>query len=289
MSSESGTSFWPRVKEYIHEQKSAVEGPLRCLCPVCLDPLDVVGLPIDTAQDRQPAKVLPCGHMYCTKCLDILEASDYKRCPTCRMSVECQGCERKVGAAHVPARGRTVEAIDGVRLTTSEGGRHGTHCLTCVQNRSWRDLIRAQRYPAATGGLPFGFVPLVYNLMEEFERSRRLRPTLGWIHYYWGLMMTEHFEALNSHTHWGFLLHRTWPEPLEDLTPGFVQFFYGRNSEAQTIQRNGRLLEAYHTIFLRLLRLHFETLDQARDEYFTDISARFEQENMWFGQVEWVR
>lgn len=283
MTSESVTSFWPRVKKHIREQKSAVEGPLKCHCPVCLDPLDIVDLP-DTAQDRQPAKVLPCGHMYCTKCLDSLKDSGYQRCPTCRLGLVCHGCCRMVGLAHVPTHCRTLEAIDGVRLTTSEGGRHGSHCLTCVQNIGWSGRIRARKYPDGAKELPCGFVPLVYNIMEMLELNGA-RPTKTGVLMQYDQMMSEHFETMISHMQWNFMLRGGWPAALEALLPGFVQFFFAHIIYAQTTGGDGGLRSAFTNIFRGFMNEHFDKLDQARAEYFADQAARFEDENIWFGDL----
>lgn len=93
--------------------------------------------------------------------------------------------------------------------------------------------------------------------------------------------MDVNFDTLMRHTLW------TLPIPLMALPPGFAPFFYGHLTHAQMTRGNRMLLYTFFDMFRELMDLYLDKLEQARDEYFADIIARFEPENMWFGDVEW--
>ncbi|MED6287408.1 E3 ubiquitin-protein ligase sh3rf1 [Characodon lateralis] len=77
-------------------------------CPVCLERLDA------------SAKVLPCQHTFCRRCLQgILGSRGELRCPECRTLVEC-------GVDELPSNILLVRLLDGIkqrpRMSASVGG-----------------------------------------------------------------------------------------------------------------------------------------------------------------------
>uniref|UniRef100_A0A8C7I3F8 RING-type domain-containing protein n=1 Tax=Oncorhynchus kisutch TaxID=8019 RepID=A0A8C7I3F8_ONCKI len=73
-------------------------------CSVCLERLDTT------------AKVLPCQHTFCRRCLEnILSSRNELRCPECRILV---GCE----VDDLPANILLVRLLDGIKQRPRNGG-----------------------------------------------------------------------------------------------------------------------------------------------------------------------
>ncbi|KAL4608860.1 SH3 domain-containing RING finger protein 3-like isoform X1 [Arapaima gigas] len=74
-------------------------------CSVCLERLDTT------------AKVLPCQHTFCRRCLEnILCSRNELRCPECRILVDC-------GVDELPANILLVRLLDGIKQRPRNGGR----------------------------------------------------------------------------------------------------------------------------------------------------------------------
>ncbi|KAG9270965.1 E3 ubiquitin-protein ligase SH3RF3 [Astyanax mexicanus] len=73
-------------------------------CSVCLERLDTT------------AKVLPCQHTFCRRCLENIVSSRHElRCPECRILVDC-------GVDDLPANILLVRLLDGIRQRPQRGG-----------------------------------------------------------------------------------------------------------------------------------------------------------------------
>lgn len=84
-------------------------------CPVCLERLDA------------SAKVLPCQHTFCKRCLlGIVSSRSELRCPECRTLVDC-------GVDELPSNILLVRLLDGIkqrpRKPSAGGGTAGTNAL----------------------------------------------------------------------------------------------------------------------------------------------------------------
>uniref|UniRef100_A0A3P9K1C4 RING-type E3 ubiquitin transferase n=1 Tax=Oryzias latipes TaxID=8090 RepID=A0A3P9K1C4_ORYLA len=76
-------------------------------CSVCLERLDTT------------AKVLPCQHTFCRRCLEnIVSSRSELRCPECRILVDC-------GVDDLPANILLVRLLDGIKQRPQRGGSGG--------------------------------------------------------------------------------------------------------------------------------------------------------------------
>ncbi|NXC93389.1 SH3R1 ligase, partial [Certhia familiaris] len=103
-------------------------------CPVCLERLDA------------SAKVLPCQHTFCKRCLlGIVSSRNELRCPECRTLVDC-------GVDELPSNILLVRLLDGIkqrpRKPGAGGGTAGTNALrvpiNTVANCGSKDLQSSQ-------------------------------------------------------------------------------------------------------------------------------------------------
>uniref|UniRef100_A0A8D3CV98 RING-type domain-containing protein n=1 Tax=Scophthalmus maximus TaxID=52904 RepID=A0A8D3CV98_SCOMX len=76
-------------------------------CSVCLERLDTT------------ARVLPCQHTFCRRCLEnIVSSRNELRCPECRILVDC-------GVDDLPANILLVRLLDGIRQRPQRGSGGG--------------------------------------------------------------------------------------------------------------------------------------------------------------------
>ncbi|KPP76643.1 hypothetical protein Z043_104000 [Scleropages formosus] len=110
-------------------------------CSVCLERLDAT------------AKVLPCQHTFCRRCLEnILCSRNELRCPECRILVDC-------GVDELPANILLVRLLDGIKQRPRNGGRAslsgvslGVGCAAGVAAPAAGTAVRD--LPAGTRGSP---------------------------------------------------------------------------------------------------------------------------------------
>uniref|UniRef100_A0A9J8AQ27 RING-type E3 ubiquitin transferase n=1 Tax=Cyprinus carpio carpio TaxID=630221 RepID=A0A9J8AQ27_CYPCA len=91
-------------------------------CSVCLERLDT------------SAKVLPCQHTFCRRCLENIVSSRHElRCPECRILVDC-------AVDDLPANILLVRLLDGIKQRPRNGGGRAANvsdrslCLCIFQN-----------------------------------------------------------------------------------------------------------------------------------------------------------
>ncbi|XP_066562081.1 E3 ubiquitin-protein ligase SH3RF3 [Amia ocellicauda] len=113
-------------------------------CSVCLERLDTT------------AKVLPCQHTFCRRCLEnIVSSRSELRCPECRILVDC-------GVDDLPANILLVRLLDGIKQRPRNGGRPSLTgaSLGCAAGVSASPPGTAVReLPAATRSSPVKNVP----------------------------------------------------------------------------------------------------------------------------------
>ncbi|EMP28923.1 Putative E3 ubiquitin-protein ligase SH3RF1 [Chelonia mydas] len=88
-------------------------------CPVCLERLDA------------SAKVLPCQHTFCKRCLlGIVSSRNELRCPECRTLVDCSVDE-------LPSNILLVRLLDGIKQRPWKPGTGGgTSCTNALRAQS---------------------------------------------------------------------------------------------------------------------------------------------------------
>ncbi|XP_067300785.1 E3 ubiquitin-protein ligase SH3RF3-like [Pseudorasbora parva] len=113
-------------------------------CSVCLERLDT------------SAKVLPCQHTFCRRCLENIVSSRHElRCPECRILVDCV-------VDDLPANILLVRLLDGIkqRPRNGGGGRTAAALAGCVAGVSASPPGTAARdLPVATRSSPVKNVP----------------------------------------------------------------------------------------------------------------------------------
>ncbi|XP_028447900.1 E3 ubiquitin-protein ligase SH3RF3 isoform X3 [Perca flavescens] len=108
-------------------------------CSVCLERLDTT------------AKVLPCQHTFCRRCLEnIVSSRNELRCPECRILVDC-------GVDDLPANILLVRLLDGIKQRPqrgSGGGVGGRQSLAGGSLQGYAAGISASPPGSATRELP---------------------------------------------------------------------------------------------------------------------------------------
>lgn len=108
-------------------------------CSVCLERLDTT------------AKVLPCQHTFCRRCLEnIISSRNELRCPECRILVDC-------GVDDLPANILLVRLLDGIKQRPQRGnggGGGGKQCAAAGSLQGYAAGLSASPPGSATRELP---------------------------------------------------------------------------------------------------------------------------------------
>lgn len=105
-------------------------------CPVCLERLDA------------SAKVLPCQHTFCRRCLQgILGSRGELRCPECRTLVECAVDE-------LPSNILLVRLLDGIKQRPRRAGPGAGVCTNGTSGAVARAHSSATRDQGTPGAQP---------------------------------------------------------------------------------------------------------------------------------------
>lgn len=105
-------------------------------CPVCLERLDA------------SAKVLPCQHTFCRRCLQgILGSRGELRCPECRTLVECAVDE-------LPSNILLVRLLDGIKQRPRRTGSGAGVCTNGTSGATARAHGSGTREQATPGAQP---------------------------------------------------------------------------------------------------------------------------------------
>lgn len=133
-------------------------------CSVCLERLDTT------------AKVLPCQHTFCRRCLEnIVSSRNELRCPECRILVDC-------GVDDLPANILLVRLLDGIKQRPQRGGGAGSRqslaggslqgCAAGIgaspPGSAVRDLPVATRSSPVKVGYLFVFLFVFLNIVSVF-------------------------------------------------------------------------------------------------------------------------
>uniref|UniRef100_A0ACB8FII9 Uncharacterized protein n=1 Tax=Sphaerodactylus townsendi TaxID=933632 RepID=A0ACB8FII9_9SAUR len=103
-------------------------------CSVCLERLDTT------------AKVLPCQHTFCRRCLESIVSSRHElRCPECRILVGC-------GVDELPANILLVRLLDGIRQRPRGGGNGAPGSPTAAPGNGGTAASHNGGSPAPGGG-----------------------------------------------------------------------------------------------------------------------------------------
>lgn len=145
-------------------------------CSVCLERLDTT------------AKVLPCQHTFCRRCLEnIVSSRNELRCPECRILVDC-------GVDDLPANILLVRLLDGIKQRPQRvnggggGGAGGRQPLTVGSLQGYAAGISASPPGTATRELPVAvrnspvkvsYSPTILSLRKEEVQFKYLH--IGWI------------------------------------------------------------------------------------------------------------
>ncbi|XP_028447901.1 E3 ubiquitin-protein ligase SH3RF3 isoform X4 [Perca flavescens] len=132
-------------------------------CSVCLERLDTT------------AKVLPCQHTFCRRCLEnIVSSRNELRCPECRILVDC-------GVDDLPANILLVRLLDGIKQRPqrgSGGGVGGRQSLAGGSLQGYAAGISASPPGSATRELPVAVRSSPVKLNETAKQLMEIdKPT----------------------------------------------------------------------------------------------------------------
>ncbi|CAM1505104.1 Fc.00g107410.m01.CDS01 [Cosmosporella sp. VM-42] len=168
-------NVWPVLKRHALGEQFIGEPPVKGVCPVCMEDLDIAGLPCSNDK-RLLCEIMHCGHVICKICLDSLidqqdEEHRVRKCPTCRQLLECRQCTEPIATANAPRRPMSLGQIRRVPPTKLEGGVFDEYCPECRAERTFIEEIRAGIYPPGLYDTQAGFIVFVYKLIDDMSRA----------------------------------------------------------------------------------------------------------------------
>lgn len=123
-------------------------------CSVCLERLDT------------SAKVLPCQHTFCRRCLENIVSSRHElRCPECRILVDCAVDE-------LPANILLVRLLDGIKQRPRSGGGRAVLAGCAAGEAASSPGTALRDLPVATRSSPVKVCALLLLSLEHSLRSR---------------------------------------------------------------------------------------------------------------------
>ncbi|KAJ4328379.1 hypothetical protein N0V84_001250 [Fusarium piperis] len=117
--------FWPVLRKHGLGRAEPGERPVKCACPICYEHISMAGLSTLEEEGKQ-GLIAPCGHVMCPDCWPRLEwdpetdAFTTRRCPVCRLPIQCYWCTQSVIKELVPDATCDVKELEFVPKTTTE-------------------------------------------------------------------------------------------------------------------------------------------------------------------------
>ncbi|KAF5020858.1 hypothetical protein F66182_7113 [Fusarium sp. NRRL 66182] len=118
--------YWPTLRKHALGQADPSDPPVKGVCPICWDHVSIAGLPRPTGQGKQ-CFIPPCGHIMCEECYpkknfeeDGVTRVNQRKCPLCRLLLECRQCGRSAIRERAPEYSCNIEDVADISLTTSE-------------------------------------------------------------------------------------------------------------------------------------------------------------------------
>ncbi|KAM0218617.1 hypothetical protein ACHAPQ_005890 [Fusarium lateritium] len=134
-------SFWPNIRKYVLGHTSPNNPPIKGVCPICWDQVSIAGLPRPPDEGKQ-CLIAPCGHILCYECWpkkfedDGVTLTDPRKCPMCRLLLECETCGRSCIKEKAPEYSCDVEDVADVPRTVPETDLpYNPTCLECIWPR----------------------------------------------------------------------------------------------------------------------------------------------------------
>ncbi|KAJ3537264.1 hypothetical protein NM208_g6387 [Fusarium decemcellulare] len=133
-------TFWPHLRQTLVKNPSNFDR-LDLPCSICFETMVVH--PNQDGHDGHGPCILPCGHMLGSSCLtNILKYNTQARrgicCPTCRGKLKHRACGHVFEGLAMPT---SVEGLEDIPLTISEGGRLSKRCIDCTVPRAVPAMI----------------------------------------------------------------------------------------------------------------------------------------------------
>ncbi|KAF4970179.1 hypothetical protein FSARC_2776 [Fusarium sarcochroum] len=112
--------FWPILRKHALGKADPNDRPVKGICPICYDQVSIAGLP-RPAEKGKECLIAPCGHIMCYECWPQKEYEDngvdragQRKCPVCRLLIECECCGRGVIKERAPEYSCDAEDVDSV-------------------------------------------------------------------------------------------------------------------------------------------------------------------------------
>ncbi|RSM17233.1 hypothetical protein CDV31_003948 [Fusarium ambrosium] len=117
--------FWPVLKKHGLGEAEPGERPVKCACPICYDHISMAGLSTPEEGGKQ-GLIAPCGHDP-----ETFEFTE-RKCPVCRLLLQCESCTHTVTKEPIPDASRDVEELECVPyMMTETSVRYQSLCVEC--------------------------------------------------------------------------------------------------------------------------------------------------------------